>query len=113
MIHNANEFVAKHHRYLLSGVAVGLKALDSEGKDASADGEDGVHFLPKLQFCQALRVEHNPANSNTQYGSQQLCACDCNPLPLPLAAFMESAAKWSSVQPFQSHLSGLSLPRSR
>ena len=48
MIHNANEFVAKHHRYLLSGVAVGLKALDSEGKDASADGEDGVHFL-KLQ----------------------------------------------------------------
>ena len=31
MIHSANEYVAKHHRFLLSGTAVGLKALDSGG----------------------------------------------------------------------------------
>ena len=80
MIHNANEFVAKHHRYLLSGVAVGLKALDSEGKDASASGEEGA--LPKPAPCQALCVQHNPATSKLlQHGCQQLCACDCDQLP--------------------------------
>ncbi len=41
MIHNANEYVAKHHRYLLSGVAIGLKSLD--GKSSTPEsGDKGI-----------------------------------------------------------------------
>ena len=39
MIHNANEYVAKHRRYLLSGVAIGLKSVD--GKSPSETGDKG------------------------------------------------------------------------
>lgn len=38
MIHTANEFVAKHHRYLLSGVSVGLKALDGSSGEEADEG---------------------------------------------------------------------------
>lgn len=39
MIHTANEFVAKHHRHLLSGVTVGLKALEGMADDS----DEGVY----------------------------------------------------------------------
>ena len=43
MIHTANEYVSKHHRYLLSGVTIGLKSLD--GKTGSAEDSDkGIHI---------------------------------------------------------------------
>lgn len=38
MIHTANEYVSKHHRYLLSGVTIGLKNLD--GKTGAAEDAD-------------------------------------------------------------------------
>ena len=38
MIHSANEFAAKHRRFLLSGTAVGFKALDTGG-NLPEDGE--------------------------------------------------------------------------
>jgi len=38
MIHTANEYVAKHHRYLLSGVAIGLKSID--GKSTTSEAGD-------------------------------------------------------------------------
>ena len=37
MIHNANEFTAKHKRFLLSGFALGLRALGAPGAGPSSD----------------------------------------------------------------------------
>ncbi|KAK9836360.1 hypothetical protein WJX81_008514 [Elliptochloris bilobata] len=37
MIHNANEFTAKHKRFLLSGFALGMRALGTPGAGPSSD----------------------------------------------------------------------------
>ncbi len=37
MIHNANEFTAKHKRFLLSGFALGLRPLGTPGAGPSTD----------------------------------------------------------------------------
>lgn len=75
MIHSANEYVAKHHRYLLSGVAVGLKAIDTTG-NAPIDGTPLSHIkTPNLGYLtyaiQVLQVQ-------TVFNPQALLSNDKN-----------------------------------
>lgn len=48
MIHTTNEYTAQHHRYLLSGVTIGLKSLDGKA-GAGEEGDKGEHFLSSLE----------------------------------------------------------------
>ena len=65
MIHTANEYVSKHHRYLLSGVTIGLKSLD--GKTGSAEDSDkgdqgfSPFFIP-LQPPYSIAVQRSSSN---------------------------------------------------
>ena len=59
MIHTANEYVSKHHRYLLSGVTIGLKNLD--GKTGSPeDPEKGEELFSGRNGALAQAVMSSP-----------------------------------------------------
>lgn len=66
MIHTANEYVAKHHRYLLSGVTIGLKGLD--GKNGASEEADKGSRLPaaaSLPHTSDFKTHKNPGQSIT------------------------------------------------
>lgn len=68
MIHTANEFTAKHHRYILSNVATGLKALPPPGEgydddlsDPSSEDVSAATRLDKGKQEQSSREPQRPS----------------------------------------------------